>query len=370
MIHFDCSRTRPDFLFNVAFNAGSGITALFGPSGSGKSTVIRMLAGLEKVDRGRIAFSETCVLDTASGIAVPPHRRRIGLVYQDAQLLPHLSVRANLLYGYWFTPASERRISLDSVVDVLGIGHLFQRRIASLSGGETQRVAIGRAILTAPHLLLMDEPLASLDAGRKQEILPFIERLRDEFGIPVIYVSHSAEEVARLAAHVVMLDQGKVVAVGPPGEILSRMPPTGAGDRFSMMSVLAGRITRTIPEHGATVVDHPAGQIVLPGRLDAPGRNVRIAIRATNVALALGDPGAVSVRTILKGRVERIDTDASPFALVQLRLEGGDALAASITRLALHDLQLEPGMPVRALVKSASFSDVGIAGQSGNSASG
>jgi molybdate transport system ATP-binding protein len=220
MIQFDCRLVRPAFVFDVAFEAGPGITALFGPSGSGKTTAIRLLAGLERPERGSIALGGRPLLDTRAGIHVPPYRRRIGLVFQDALLLPHLPVRANLVYGRWFTPPGDRRISFDPVVDVLGIGHLLGRRTDTLSGGERQRVAIGRALLASPHLLLMDEPLASLDKARKEEIMPLIEEMRDFFAIPIIYVSHAVEEVRRLATQVVVLEEGRVAGFGPPSTTL------------------------------------------------------------------------------------------------------------------------------------------------------
>jgi molybdate transport system ATP-binding protein len=220
MIRFDCRLVRPAFVFDAAFEAGPGITALFGPSGSGKTTAIRLLAGLERVERGAIALGDRPLLDTQAGINLPPYRRRIGLIFQDALLLPHLPVRANLNYGRWFTPPADRRIGFDPVVEVLGIGHLLGRRTDTLSGGERQRVSIGRALLASPQLLLMDEPLASLDNARKEEILPFIEQMRDVFAIPIIYVSHAVEEVRRLATQVVMLDEGRVVASGPPAAVL------------------------------------------------------------------------------------------------------------------------------------------------------
>jgi molybdate transport system ATP-binding protein len=220
MISFACQLQRPDFRFDATFAAGAGLTALFGPSGSGKTTTIRLLAGLEKPATGRITLGDQVLLDSARRLDVPPHRRRIGLVFQDALLLPHLSVKANLTYGRFFTPTPERRIAFDDVVDVLGVGHLLARRPATLSGGERQRIAIGRALLASPRLLLMDEPLASLDAARKAEILPFIEKLRDAFAIPIIYVSHQPDEVMRLAAQVVMFTEGQVTASGPPAGLL------------------------------------------------------------------------------------------------------------------------------------------------------
>lgn len=358
MIEFDCTLNRGAFQLDAAFSARSGITALFGPSGSGKSTILRLLSGLQRADRGVIRFDGSTMLDTAKNVSVPPHRRRIGLVYQDGQLLPHLSVAGNLDYGRWFTPRAERKISNEAIISILGIEHLLERRVSSLSGGEKQRVAIGRAVLASPRLLLMDEPLASLDAARKQEILPFIERLRDAFSMPIVYVSHSAEEVARLAETVVLLEQGRVVRVGPPGDVLAYQAGSG-GDRFSALSVLTGTVSHVREEDQATFVSHPAGTIVLPGCDHLPGQTARVAVKATNVTLALDDPGRVSVRTSLIGRVAEIIEDPSPFVLVVVELEGGDRITASITRLALRDLGLSPGQPVRALVKSASFGDAG-----------
>jgi molybdate transport system ATP-binding protein len=211
LIQFDCSLRQGAFSLEAAFEAGSGITALFGPSGSGKSTVLKLIAGLLAPDRGLIRFDSITLTDTVQRVFVPPHRRRIGYVLQDSLLFPHLSVRSNLRYGERFTPKPERRIAHDAVVDMLGISHLQDRRTDSLSGGERQRVAIGRAFLMSPQLLLMDEPLASLDAARKAEILPFIERLRDAFAIPVLYVSHATDEVQRLASSVIRIENGRIV---------------------------------------------------------------------------------------------------------------------------------------------------------------
>ncbi len=200
----------------------SGVTALYGPSGAGKTSVVNIVAGLMRPDAGRIAISGRCLFDSARRIDLPPEKRRIGYVFQDGRLLPHLTVRANLVYGMHRTPAKRRFVGLDQVVDLLGIGHLLKRRPAKLSGGEKQRVAIGRALLTSPAMLLMDEPLASLDAARKAEVLPFIMRMGREFAIPILYVSHALDEILDLATYMVMMDNGHVLASGELQTLLSQ----------------------------------------------------------------------------------------------------------------------------------------------------
>lgn len=360
LIQFDCRLARSEFLFDVAFPAGPGVTALFGPSGSGKSTVIRLLAGLERPDAGRIMIGNDTLLDTKTHSCVAPHRRRIGLVFQDALLLPHLSVRANLTYGRWFTPHDSRKVELEPVVDVLGISHLMNRRPETLSGGERQRVAIGRALLTSPRLLLMDEPLASLDGARKREILPFIERMRDEFGIPIIYVSHAIEEVARLADRVIRLDNGRVVATGSPNETLGPILEDQS-DRFEALSILSARIRRFDKEYGITVLEHPAGEIVVPGRLGEDAALVRLSIQSTSVTIALGRPDKTSVQTILAAEVQAVEINDGPLALVALRLTGGDTLKVYVTRLAADKLSLGKGRSVQALIKSVTIDERALA---------
>jgi molybdate transport system ATP-binding protein len=212
-----------NFTLAVLFRgAESGVTALFGPSGAGKTSVVNMVAGLMRPDAGRIAINGHCLFDSSLGIDLPPEKRRIGYVFQDGRLLPHLSVQANLVYGMRRTPANQRFVQLEQVVALLGIGHLLQRRPARLSGGEKQRVAIGRALLTSPALLLMDEPLASLDEARKAEVLPFIMRLGREFAIPILYVSHALDEILQLATHMVMMENGRVLAAGELNDLLAR----------------------------------------------------------------------------------------------------------------------------------------------------
>ncbi|NOT72138.1 MAG: molybdenum ABC transporter ATP-binding protein [Hyphomicrobium sp.] len=222
MIDVDVHLQRKTFCLNASFTAGAGITALFGPSGSGKSTLLALIAGLVRPTRGRIAVDGRTLVDTERKVWVPKHKRRIGIVFQDAQLFPHMTVGQNLNFGRWFAPGGKRIVSQSSVVDVLGISHLTDRRPPSLSGGERQRVALARALLSGPEILLLDEPLASLDAGRREEILPLIERMRDEFRIPMLYVTHDASEVNKLASQAVVLENGQIVWKGRPGSLHSR----------------------------------------------------------------------------------------------------------------------------------------------------
>ncbi|MBN9270571.1 MAG: molybdenum ABC transporter ATP-binding protein, partial [Mesorhizobium sp.] len=240
----DIAHRQGSFGIEARFESAGRLTALFGPSGSGKTTLINMIAGLVRPRTGRIVVDGRVLVDSEAGIFVPRHKRRIGMVFQDARLFPHMSVASNLRYGRWFTPAAERYADMKAVVELLGIGQLLDRRPAKLSGGEKQRVAIGRALLASPKLLLMDEPLASLDEARKAEIMPYIERLRDETKIPIVYVSHSIAEVARLASDVVMLAQGKVAAFGPTTEIMRRLDLLPAEERGEGGAVLDMKVLR------------------------------------------------------------------------------------------------------------------------------
>ncbi len=361
MIEVDVSLAQGAFTVEAAFTGGAGITALFGPSGSGKTTLIHLIAGLRRPDRGRVRVDGRDLVDTGAGLFVPPHRRRIGLVFQDAQLFPHLTVRQNLLYGRAFAPRAERRIDLSPVVDALGIGHLLGRRPATLSGGERQRVAFGRALLASPRLLLMDEPLASLDGARKAEVLPLIERLRDGFGIPIVYVSHAVEEVARLAATVVVLREGRVAAAGPPNVVLHGAA-TGAGGRFEVASVLEGAAGPADEAYLLTPVAHPAGTVWLTGRVGPPGRRLRVVIRGTDVALSRRPPEGLTIRTVLSGTVSSIASGDGPLAIVEVVLAGGDGLAAVVTRKAVDDLGLAPGAGVHALVKTVALDERPLSG--------
>ncbi|MFD2184170.1 molybdenum ABC transporter ATP-binding protein [Rhodoplanes azumiensis] len=361
MIRVDVKKTLGAFDLDIAFESDGGVVALFGPSGSGKSATIGLIAGLTRPDHGTIALDGRALVDTASRTFVPAHRRRIGLVFQDAQLFPHLSVKHNLLFGRWFAPKAERRIALDPVVETLGIGHLLDRRPGRLSGGEKQRVAIGRALVSSPRLLLMDEPLAALDAERKQEILPLIERLRDEFGIPIVYVSHAVEEVARLAARVVVLAHGRVAAAGSVEDVFGDGAAQAGESRFRRASFVTARVAGWDETWGLAEIAHPAGTIWLAGPAGPAGRDCRVVIRATDVTLATTRPAGLSVRTVLHGVVARVDTDTGPLATVTVDLDGHGHVLASATRKALAELGLAPGRPVFALIKTVALDEQSVA---------
>ncbi|MFJ7439996.1 molybdenum ABC transporter ATP-binding protein [Methylorubrum thiocyanatum] len=358
-IAVDVSLRREGFALEVAFTAGAGLTALFGRSGSGKTTVIDLIAGLSHPQRGRIVIDGTVLLDTERGIRLPVHRRRIGCVFQEARLMPHLSVRQNLRFGRFFSRGTDGP-SLDSVADLLGIRPLLERRPAGLSGGERQRVAIGRALLARPRLLLMDEPLSALDEARKREILPYIERLRDEAGLPIVYVSHSVAEVARLASTVVVLEAGRVAASGPVDAVLRR--PDLIPDGAEAGSVLAMRVERHDPEAGLTRLTGPAGPLDLP-LIDAPaGRRLNLRVPARDVLLALARPEDLSARNVLPGRIAALREEGTA-CLVEVAC-GEATLAARLTRASARDLGLSVGRPVFAIVKSVAL-DAGSAPEGG-----
>ncbi|MCX5495138.1 molybdenum ABC transporter ATP-binding protein [Kaistia dalseonensis] len=344
-------RRLGNFALDVSFEAGDGITVLFGRSGSGKTTLVNLIAGLARPDHGRIAIGDHVLVDTERGIFLPPPARRIGYVFQEGRLFPHLSVRSNLLYGRWLTPRAARWGRLEDVVELLAIGSLLGRRPRDLSGGEKQRVAIGRALLASPQCLLMDEPLAALDRERKAEILPFIERLRDEMKLPIVYVSHAVEEVARLADTVVLIDGGRVAAIGPVGQVFAHLD--GAGD-WDVGAVLTARIVEQDEAGGVTRLDHPAGRLTVQKITGQIGDAVRVRIRDRDVTLAIGEPGRLSVRNRLAGTIVALDEKPGHDVAVRLDLAGAPMIAR-VTREAADELGLRSGLPVTALIKAVAL---------------
>lgn len=342
------------FALNAAFSCGSGITALFGQSGSGKTSVVNIIAGLLRPERGRIAVAGRVLFDSDARIDVPPHRRRIGYVFQDARLFPHLTVRQNLVYGRFFAPAAARYAVFEQVVELLGIGHLLARRPSGLSGGEKQRVAIGRALLASPRILLMDEPLASLDEGRKDEILPYIERLRGSMGMPILYVSHAMDEVARLADTMVLMAGGSVAAVGTVEELSTRVDLPILARRHEAGAIVAARVASHDERYGLSELHFGGGVLRVPRLAQPVGAAVRLRIPARDVSLALQKPEATSVLNVLQGRVAAVARDEGPYAEVRVTV-GPTALLARVTRLSAEELGLREGRAVYALVKSVAL---------------
>ena len=353
-------RLRHDFRsmrMDMAFEVPSpGVTVLFGPSGAGKSTIVLAAAGLLRPDTCRIEVDDRVLADTATGLWLPPERRRTGLVFQDARLFPHMSVATNLRFGMRRAPPGT--VTFEEVVELLGIGALLDRRPHTLSGGERQRVAIGRALLAQPHLLLMDEPLASLDSARKAEILPYLTRLKTALRLPVIYVTHDLDEVTRLADSLVLLEAGRVVGFGAVAEVAAR-----ADLPLAQRDDAGGLLHCHVAEHDSarelTRLD-TAGVTFLVPLLDLPtGSACRIRIPAREVILAGRPPEAISLHNVISGTVRRIASDAARRAvMVEIALPDG-ALLARVTPDAIVRLALTPGGPVLALIKSTSIEVVG-----------
>lgn len=355
MLDIAVRRAQGAFTVDAAFASPAvGVTALFGRSGSGKTSIINMIAGLARPDAGRIAVNGDTLFDSAAGIDVAMERRRIGYVFQDGRLFPHMTVAANLTYGMRLVPAAQRVIGLDAVVGLLGIEHLLDRRPAKLSGGEKQRVAIGRALLTSPRLLLMDEPLAALDETRKGEVLPFIATLPRQFAIPIVYVSHSLDEILRLADTLVLMDAGRAVAAGPLEDVLGDLRPTGALDASETGSVLATTVEGHDVAHHLTLLRFAGGRLAVQ-RMDLPtGARVRVRLRASEIGIALEPPRHSSFQNVFPARV--VDVEAPVLGQVDIRLDaGGAALRARITSRAAEAMRLEPGLIVHALVKSVAL---------------
>ncbi len=338
----------------VAFEVpGAGVTALFGPSGAGKSSVLAAAAGVFRPDACRIMLDGTVLADTAAGIWLPPERRRVGLVFQDARLFPHMTVAANLRYGLRRAPPGA--IRFDEVVALLGLAALLARRPRTLSGGERQRVAIGRALLAQPRLLLMDEPLAGLDAARKSEILPYLARLKSALTLPVLYVSHALEEVASLADSLVLLEAGRVLAAGTL-EAMAARADLPLARRDDAAALLDARVAVHDTARRLTRLEHGGLSLLVPLLAAPPGTLLRLRIPAREVILARHDAAALgdvlSLHNILPATVRRVAEDRGA-ALVELDA-GGAALLSRVTSDAVARLGIVPGGAVLALVKSMS----------------
>ncbi|WP_411889400.1 molybdenum ABC transporter ATP-binding protein [Yoonia sp. SDW83-1] len=353
MLQVRITKRLGDFTLDVDVTAPAGVTAIFGRSGSGKTSLVNAVAGLLRPDAGRIAVGDQVLFDSQTRQNLAPQKRRVGYVFQDARLFPHMNVQRNLTYG--------GDHDATRVIDVLGLGDLLQRRPAGLSGGERQRVALGRALMSDPQILLMDEPLAALDAPRKAEILPYIERLRDEVQVPILYVGHDMSEVARLASTLVVLERGSVVASGPAGDVLARpdaVPLLGVRDAGS---VIIAKVAGRLLDDGLTEVAFSGGRIVLPGNLGRLGQKVRLRIPAQDVILAREAPKGISALNVLPVTITAIEQGRGPGVAVGLRA-GNDQLLARVTRRSAKLMELAEGQQIFAIIKATAVGPEDIGG--------
>ena len=355
MLDVAIRRNAGRFDLDAQFSTGGGVTALFGRSGAGKSTIVATIAGLIRPDAGTIRLSDRVLFDSEIGVDIPARRRRVAVVFQEPRLFPHLSVRRNLTYGRW-AGGRDGKQDFDTVVDLLGLGDFLDRQPDSLSGGEAQRVSIGRALLADPEILLMDEPLSQLDGARRSEILPFLDALAHEAGVPILYVSHALDEVARLADFMVVLSEGAVVAEGAIDEVLRRIDLGPATGRYEAGSLLHGKIADQEPEFGLSRIAFGGHQLEVPAISGTVGDKVRLRVRARDVALASAPIGGVSIRNSLPGTIQEIIEEKGAFAEILLSLYSDDNndlfLRARLTRKSVGEMGLIVGSRVYALIKA------------------
>jgi len=360
MIDVDVEQRFGAFELAVRFAVDAPIVGLFGASGAGKTSVVDAIAGIAKPARGAIVINGTRLFDSAQRIDVPPERRRIGYVFQDALLFPHLDVQSNLLYGQRLCAAADRFIEPVRIIALLGLDTLLRRRPATLSGGERQRVAIGRALLAQPRILLMDEPLAALDVPRKREILTYIERLRDELHIPIVYVSHSVEEITRIADTIVVVANGRCTSVGDAQTVANALDASSTDDHYDPVSVIDTRIVAQDMRYRLTTLAFDGGELVVPAVDALPRDRVRARIRARDVSLAIGRPTGISILNVLPGVVTKIRVTGGPAVDVSVAI-GNATLTARITQRSFEELGIHDGMYVHALVKAVSLEQQNLA---------
>ena len=348
---------------NVDFKVGSGsITSLYGRSGSGKTSIINMISGLQKPNLGFIQIDNDVLLDTDSNIYEPPEKRGLGYIFQDSRLFPHLNIRRNLEYGIRNNPISSSQFSFDSVVDILQIGPLLERKPNNLSGGEKQRVAIGRALLTQPRLLLMDEPLASIDAQLRGEILTFIETLRDELRLTIIYVSHSIDEVIRLADQMVLISNGEQKVAGNVEEIMSRLDLHPLTGRFDAGAVLLTNVESYDKKYDLTRLSFNGGVLNVTGTSLPIGSSVRVHIRARDVSIMLNHPKETSILNIFKGIIVAVGDKTG--SQIDIKIDIGSPLIARVTKKSFDELKLRVGSNVFTMLKAVAVDRRSLGGES------
>ncbi|MDR2215685.1 MAG: molybdenum ABC transporter ATP-binding protein [Nevskiaceae bacterium] len=351
MLEVNVSLRRGAFDLQASFSAPTpGVTALFGRSGCGKTTLVNLIAGLAREGQGRIALDEEVWLDSNAGVRVSAERRGVGCVFQDARLFPHYSVRGNLLYGARDATSTAGAQRLDEVIGLLDLAPLLHRRPGGLSGGEKQRVALGRALLSEPRLLLLDEPLASLDAARRDEVLPWLERLRDHLSVPMVFVSHQFEDVLRLATQILVMDAGRIVASGDVGSVSVSPALQAIVGPDALGAVLEGRVNAVDADSDLAEVALGDGLLRIPAQGVRAGQRLRVQLLARDLILAVQEPHGLSVRNQLRGRVSAIEsTDTGDLLRIDI---GGHEVLARITHAATDELQLQAGSQVWVLVKA------------------
>ena len=356
MLALDLELRQGAFTLQGALTLEQPVSGLFGPSGCGKSTLLRAIAGLIRPQTGHIHLDGVALFDTRRGIDLPPHRRRVGLVFQDSQLFPHLSVERNLLYGFKLLPLAERRFTLAQIVALLDIGPLLRRRPRHLSGGERQRVALGRTLLASPRLLLLDEPLAALDEGRKQQILPFLRRVRDELRLPMLYVSHAINEILYLTPHLAVMDRGQILGQGLFSEVIRQGSILGLARSLGLENVLQVTVERHEPEIGSTTVRYDHHELHLPLSALPVGVDTWIALRAADVALARHPIADITIQNQVSGQILGLRRIADR---ILAEVDIGVPILAEVTVKAVHDLGLTEGDRVYCLFKARAWQYLG-----------
>ena len=355
MLTISARKKLPSFEWSGQLELGFGVTALFGRSGAGKTSLVNMIAGLLTPDDGEIVIRGACVFDSASGINLPPEQRSVGVVFQDGRLFPHLTVRGNLAYGR--RRGKRSAPALGEIVALLELGALLERRPMTLSGGEQQRVAIGRALLTAPEVLLLDEPLAGLDGERREEVLGFLERLKQGRDLTIVYVTHRMEEVARLADRLALIDRGTIQAEGEPRDLLGRPELQALTGRRTAGALLSCRVEQADDGDGLSRLNCAEQTLLLPKLELAASRDILLRVRAGDVSLSLERPRRSSVLNVMSGVVERVTEEDG--ALADVVVNVGQTLWARVTKRSVRELELAPGMRVYATIKAASLYSAG-----------
>jgi molybdate transport system ATP-binding protein len=352
----DIRLTRGAFTLDASAALTERVTGLFGPSGSGKSTLLHLIAGLLRPDSGRLLLDDEALYDASTRINIAPNRRRIGLVFQDSQLFPHLTVKQNLSYGLNLLPRERQRFTLPQIVDLLELGALLLHRPNQLSGGQRQRVALGRALLASPRLLLLDEPLASLDERLKQQILPFLRRVKDEVQIPMIYVSHAINEILYLTQNLVVLDQGRVIGQGIFPDVITDPAILTLVQSLGLENVLAVEVLSNNREMGFTLGRCNGHTLYLPVCGASPGETIFVMARAANVALASEPVAHITIQNQLPGTIRRLTQIANRMLI---EVDVGTPILAEVSLKAASDLHLHPGDPIYCLIKAQTFTHLG-----------